>query len=305
MNSASRTPPLISVILPTHNRAEMLQRSVESVLNQSRQDFEIIIISDGSTDNTPDVVASFNDSRIRLFQHEVSKGASAARNTGLRAAKSKYIAFLDDDDEWLPDKLKIQMPVIEKSSPEVGLVYAWMEYFENGKSRGLRAPELRGDVFVEMLDKQAIGGCPTIIIKREVIERIGFFDESLPRGNDGNYWRRISKSYHVDFVPKVLANVYLDSKNRISHVSKKDLQNEIKALENRLEIFKSDFDNHLEQKANILTLIGMDYLIIGKFSFFFKYMRMLVDYNISWKNKAMCFGVNLRKAFSKFRQYIG
>lgn len=296
--------PLISVIIPTHNRAQELKRSVESVLKQTRQDFEIIIISDGSTDNTPDTVTSFNDPRIRFFQHEVCKGASAARNTGLRAAKGKYIAFLDDDDEWLPTKLEKQLPVIEKSPPEVGLVYAWMEYFKNGESRGLRAPELRGNVFVEMLDKQAIGGCPTIIIKREVIERIGFFDESLPRGNDGNYWRRITKYYNVDFVPKVLANVHLDSKNRISHISKRGLQNEVNTLENRLEIFKSDFDSHLEQKVNILTLIGMDYLLIAKPGCFFKYMHMMADCDISWKNKTVCFGVNLRKAFSRLRQYI-
>jgi glycosyltransferase involved in cell wall biosynthesis len=246
--------PKVSIIIPTHNRAEMVRRAIQSVLAQTWQgDMEIIVVSDGSTDNTEEVVKSFDDSRIRFFKHETSRGASAARNTGLRASCGKYIAFLDDDDEWTADKLEVQLPVIEGSPPEVGLVYAWMEYFCNGESQRVHAPVLRGDVFVEMLDKQAIGGCPTVIIKREVIDRVGFFDESLPRGNDGDYWRRISKRYHVNVVPKVLAKVYIGHVDRISVHSKKNLLSAIDALEKRLLVFSDDFKIYQEQKCTVLV----------------------------------------------------
>ena len=249
-------PPKVSVIIPTHNRAEMVQRAIQSVLAQTWQGtMEIIVVSDGSTDNTENVVNSFNDPRIRFFKHEKSRGASAARNTGLRASRGKYIAFLDDDDEWTSEKLEVQMPVIENSDTKVGLVYAWMEYFRDGKSDHVHAPELRGDVLVEMLDTQAIGGCPTIIIKREVIDTIGYFDESLPRGNDGDYWRRISKHYHVDYVPKILASIHIGHDDRISINSRRNLEAEIFAFERRLRIFENAFAKYPDRKTSVLCRI--------------------------------------------------
>ena len=123
----------VSVIIPTHNRAHMVRRAIESVLAQTWQDFEIVVISDGSKDSTDEVVASFVDNRIRLLKHERERGASAARNTGLQASSGGYIAFLDDDDEWLPDKLRVQLDAIRQSDSMTGLVYCWIEYVLEGK----------------------------------------------------------------------------------------------------------------------------------------------------------------------------
>lgn len=244
--------PKVSVVIPTRNRADMLYRAIRSVLEQSYGDFEIIVVSDASEDNTEEVVMSFDDSRIHYIRHEEAKGASAARNTAMRVAKGEYIAFLDDDDEWMPNKLEVQVPVIENTGTEVGLVYGWMEYFENGKSAGVRAPKVRGDVFAEMLDKQAIGGCPTILIKRGVIESTGYFDETLPRGNDGDYWRRICKNYHVDFVPQILAKVSISSPGRISTDSRESLRNHIRSARIRISKFRMEFDRYPEAEARLL-----------------------------------------------------
>lgn len=277
--------PLVSVIIPTHNRAEMLNRAIRSVLNQTFEDFEMIVVSDGSKDNTEQVVKSFDDSRIRFLKHETLRGASAARNTGLRAAQGEYIAFLDDDDEWMANKLEVQTPVIQKSRPEVGLVYAWMEYFENGKSVGVRAPELRGNVFVEMLDKQAIGGCPTIIIKREVIDNVGYFDESLPRGNDGDFIRRITKHYQVDYVPEVLVKVYLGHGDRISVNSKENIRNVVWALEKRLKDFEGEFRRHPRQEANVMAKISVNAFKIGQLRKGIAFLWRTAKSGASWRDK--------------------
>jgi glycosyltransferase involved in cell wall biosynthesis len=250
--SNANTLPHVSVIIPTHNREEMLHRAVDSVLRQNYEDFELIIVSDGSTDNTEHIVEAFNDPRITLLKHKTSRGASAARNTGMRIAKGKYIAFLDDDDEWTVNKLEVQMPIIENSSQETGLVYAWMEYFHNGKSLNVCTPKLRGNVFVEMLDRQAIGGCPTIIIKREVINKVGYFDEELPRGNDGDFIRRIAKHFEVDYVSEILCKVHIGHLDRIGVNSKESLRNHIKSAMTRLSKFREDFKPYPEAESKIL-----------------------------------------------------
>ena len=188
----------------------------------------------------------------------------------MRCAKGEFITFLDDDDEWMPNKLEIQVPVIENSSADVGLVYGWMEYFKDGKSAGVRSPKLRGDVFVEMLDKQAIGGCPTTIIKREVVDRIGYFDESLPRGNDGDYWRRVTKQYHVDFVPQIVAKVSISSPNRISTDSKESLRNHIKSARIRMSKFRAEFNQYPEAEARLLYNIMKTHVRINEYKEAFK-----------------------------------
>src|SRR5258705_10332336 len=109
--------PKVSVIIPTYNRAECLRSAITNVLNQTFQDFEIVVVDDSSQDHTREVVNSLDDKRIKYIRHERNKGVAAARNTGVSNAKGDYIAFLDDDDEWFPEKLKKQCAVLEASSP--------------------------------------------------------------------------------------------------------------------------------------------------------------------------------------------
>src|SRR5262247_210211 len=105
--------PKVSVIIPTHNRAEFLRSAIISVLNQTFQDFEIIIIDDASKDHTREVIANFKDTRIEVIHNQISKGAAGARNIGLMNTGCEYVAFLDDDDEWLPEKLKMQICLLD------------------------------------------------------------------------------------------------------------------------------------------------------------------------------------------------
>ena len=115
--------PQVTVIIPAYNRAYVISRSIASVLAQTYPYFEIIVVDDGSVDNTEAVVKSFKDSRIKYIRHEVNKGISAVRNTGINEAAGEYIAFLDSDDEWLPTKLEKQMHILKNKSLRVSVAY--------------------------------------------------------------------------------------------------------------------------------------------------------------------------------------
>jgi len=117
--------PTVSVIISTYNRAYLIDRFIQSVLNQTYQDFELIVVDDGSTDNTEDIIRQFQekDKRIKYIKHDKNKGGSAERNTGIKNSVGKYIAFQDSDDEWFPEKLEKQMEVFKNTSSKVGVVY--------------------------------------------------------------------------------------------------------------------------------------------------------------------------------------
>ena len=120
--------PLVSVIIPTHNRADLVPLAIQSVLQQTYTNLECIVVDDASTDNTEETVRTIIDERIIYLRHENNKHASAARNTGIKYARGEFIAFLDDDDEWLPTKLEKQVPFLLNLHEKVGMIYCWMDY---------------------------------------------------------------------------------------------------------------------------------------------------------------------------------
>ena len=262
----------VSVIIPTFNREKLLKRSIKSVLNQTYPNLECLVVDDGSTDNTKDVIMNFNDNRINYIKHKLNKHASAARNTGIQAAKGDYIAFLDDDDEWLPEKLKKQVYLLEQSSINIGLVYCWMTYLIGEKELYNYTPTLKGYIFNDMLDKQAIGNSSTLLVRRNIIGEIGGFDESLPRGNDGDFIRRVCRKYEVDYVPEVLVKVYTGHGNqRISSNNKESIKNAIKGEKIKFSKFHKELNALPEQKSNIYTHIGNHYAALRHFKSAFRY----------------------------------
>lgn len=255
---------MISVIIPTHNRLKMLKRAISSVEKQTFKNYEIIIISDGSTDGTNDYLCSIKNDKIKFYINETSKGASGARNIGLDHAKGDYIAFLDDDDEWFVNHLELLFQKLSNSNDKVGLVYGWIDYYENDKLINSKHPKLKGNIFKEMLDKQAITNSSVLMIKSRVLDTIIGFDEKLLRGNDGDFIRRISKFYNVDFVPKVLCKVHVGHEDRITLNNPKNLNNEINSYFERLKKFKRDFDKYPLKRSNILLKISISYLKLGR-----------------------------------------
>jgi glycosyltransferase involved in cell wall biosynthesis len=202
--------PTVSVIIPTYNRAALLKRAVESVLNQSYQDFEIIIVDDASTDDTREIVRLFEDRRITYLRQEKNGGEAAARNTGIGRATGKYIASHDSDDEWMPEKLAKQMRVFEGTSETLGVVYTGFSRIEGAMRRYFPLSSVKktdGDIHHEILKGNFVG-TPTTLIKRECFEKAGLFDEKLSHLVDWEMWIRISAYYQFRYVSEPLVVSY-------------------------------------------------------------------------------------------------
>jgi len=213
--------PKVSVILPTYNRASFIGRAIQSVLNQTYRDFELIIVDDGSTDDTERVVKSFSDERIYYVKHEVNKGAAAARNTGLKMARGEFIAFQDSDDEWLPYKLQKQVEVFERVHHKVGVVYSNMNIVDEYGKKYLWSP-IRfapedGIVYDKLLldliyltgktNFRGLGiDLVTSLIRKDCFCKVGMFDEKLPRWIDMELFLWISKLHYFYCIDEPLVN---------------------------------------------------------------------------------------------------
>ncbi|MFQ5769234.1 MAG: glycosyltransferase family 2 protein, partial [bacterium] len=129
--------PFFTVVIPTHNRAELLKEAIQSVLAQTFSDFELIVVDDHSTDNTRDVIASFRDSRIKYVLNDRTTGGAGTRNAGIFRAQGEWVAFLDDDDVWLPQKLALQYNKIQDVDDSVGLVYCGYATYDFDEKRDI------------------------------------------------------------------------------------------------------------------------------------------------------------------------
>jgi glycosyltransferase involved in cell wall biosynthesis len=196
----------VSVIIPTYNRAHLIAETILSALEQSLADREIIVVDDGSTDETSEVLRTFEDKVIYIRQ--ANSGPAKARNTGIRMARGKYIAFLDSDDIWLPEKLELQNHTLEHNSHQ-GLVFTDVMWFSNGQ---VMVPSLRdkyqlhtGDVFEKLLFDNWIA-TSSVLVKRECLEEVGGFDEDpqIMFVEDWNLWIRLAKRFKFGMVDRVL-----------------------------------------------------------------------------------------------------
>jgi len=203
------------VVIPTYNRADLVQRSVQSVLNQTYRDFEIVVVDDGSTDATREAVTQFCDARLRYVRHEANRGVAAARNTGIEAARGECVAFNDSDDEWMPHKLERQMGVLSTVDERVGVVYSdmWRVHGSDGRRRKYyRAQHIMPADGV--VHERALGfgiGCyvQTAVIRRECFEKAGMFDEGIAPLEDTEFIMRVSRHYHFYHIAEPLVTQFM------------------------------------------------------------------------------------------------
>ena len=205
--------PFFTVVIPTHNRSALLKRAIESVLNQTFSDFELIIVDDYSSDNTSSVVKSFTDKRISYMLNNRTKGACGARNTGIFAANGKWIAFLDDDDVWLPEKLDYQQRVAKTQGGSIGLICTDYVIFKGeGRKPVFFKNRPSGWVRDKILVGECIGCLSSTCIRKDILVNIDGFDEAFPSSQDQDLWLRTSAVAEFCSVPKTLVQMHQDNR---------------------------------------------------------------------------------------------
>ena len=205
--------PKISVIIPTYNRGNLIENTIKGVIDQTYTDWELLIVDDGSTDNTKEIVGEFikNDKRIKYFYEENSGCPSVPRNLGIEKASGEYVAFLDSDDEWFPTKLEKQLAVFENSdNPKLGVVacYAYIKDNKTGKIISEHNKYYKGNALKEILKNYGLI-CTTscVMTKLSILKEVGPFDSIFKVYDDNDMWLRISeKGYEFDYVQEYLLN---------------------------------------------------------------------------------------------------
>jgi len=197
--------PLVSIILPTWNRALLLPRALNSIKAQSFCDYEIVVIDDGSEDNTRQVIST-HDAPVRYY-YQANGGVASARNLGVEKATGQWVAFLDSDDSWMCEKLLLQMQALAQN-PDVSMVFSDYEVWDES----LSPPEMvqircypGKDTSYSALTRHNFVGTLTVVVQRQSIEAIGGFDVGLKRGSDYDAWLRIARKQRIMRVPGVLA----------------------------------------------------------------------------------------------------
>lgn len=200
--------PLISVIMPAYNSERFIAETLETVLAQTYRNIEVIVVDDGSKDSTPDIVRGFvaRDPRVRLMQ-QANSGSPVARNAGFAASRGAFVAPVDSDDLWFPDKLEQQLAVFAQNGPEVGLVYSWSLYVDaQGKPLGsYSAFAEEGKVFLQMFCHNFVNNGSVPLIRRAAIEQTGGYQNDCVEDADlfmriGDKWEfRVARQFHVAY----------------------------------------------------------------------------------------------------------
>lgn len=207
-NEPTARVPRVSVILPTYNRAQYLPQAVNSVLRQSFDDLELIVVDDASDDDTKSIIERISDRRLRYIRHERNRGGSAARNTGIAAAHGMYVAFQDSDDIWLSDKLARQMAVAGEGKPTPEVIYCAYTKQTAGATHYVpdpRLPRRDGEILPQLLAGNFVG-TPTLVVRRSLLQEIGGFDESLGRFQDWELVIRLAGVARFHLVDEPLVN---------------------------------------------------------------------------------------------------
>lgn len=207
--------PTVSVVIPTYNRAHLVARAIQSVIEQTLDDWELLLVDDGSTDDTQSVVNGFRESRMRYLRDEVNRGAQVARNTGIRESRGEYVAFLDSDDEWLPQYAESLLEAFLRDTVgDLGVVLCGGVIAEHPSGNVIKvvSPKpLRGWVYEDLLTRDYRGLKNTFMVKKSAIVFEPAFDESLRSSQDLDFLIRMAKISRFDFVPELLVRKYRHS----------------------------------------------------------------------------------------------
>ena len=273
MNNRASNQPLVSVILPTYNRAYIVSKALQSVLSQTYRNFEVIVIDDGSTDNTKEIITNISckDSRVKYFRNNENKGPAGARNVGINLAKGELIAFIDDD-EWFPNKLEKQDNLLQTLPENFAVVYSGFYKVIGAKKIYIPSKNIypREGRILNSLLKGNFVDTPSILVRKSALLDVGLFDERLSMLEDWELAIRLSKKYQFKLIDEPLYISY-DSSNS---VNKQEGAVLARTLEYSLEKHIDDFKKDKKTLAFIYFLCGKNYILDNQKKIGLKYLKL-------------------------------
>lgn len=273
------TGPLVSVVIPTYNRAGMLMEAIDSVFSQTYQNFELIVVDDGSSDNTLDKLREISDARLVVVAGEHG-GASAARNLGVRSARGELIAFLDSDDLFTPRKLQAIVDMF-LGRPELIMVYShWRQDNLNTNTSMLLEPTSEGDIRHDLLMCSLIV-VPTVVLKKEVFLRAGGFNSEMQIAEDYDLWCRVSSFGQVGLIREPLSIVRLHKNNTFMEAF-----NALRCRVKVVEHFFDGFDVHGLRPKRIYiakALYDVNYLFLNQRRIFSWFIIICLSMLLDWE----------------------
>lgn len=249
---------LVSVNVTTYNRVELLERCIDSILRQTYPNLEVIVVDDCSTDHTSALMDRLvnEDKRIRYIRHDKNKGNAHARNTALQNCRGYYVAFMDDDDEWIdPEKLSKQVNIFENSQNErLGIVCSGVKIIDAQGHETERIESKPKNLTLHLLKKNGIIHNSTVLTKRDIMLKVGGFDIKMPRGVDSEFFRTVVVKYKYDvhFMPDVTA-AYHEHNNVRMTTNKKNAASI--TMKGNLHVIAKHFPSYLAHPSALLNRI--------------------------------------------------
>lgn len=296
---------LISVVITTYKRpVEILKRAIGSVIMQSYRNLELFIVNDAPLDtklsnDINELIQLYQDERITYIVHPKNMGACQARNTGIDKASGEFIAFLDDDDEWLPDKLEKQLEYTDNE--EIGIVYcSWYIVHENGFKQLHHPKIVYNNFYREILKSNFIGSTSFPLLRLKAVIECGKFDINLVSNQDYDLWIRILKKYQLKFVKDPLVNYYLSSDSTF----RKNNDIYIKGNMYIIEKYKNDFMKFSDAYSYHLNNIALTMLLKHDFKFYRYYKCKAFKFNFLNTNNYFILAIKVLNKLKRILDYI-
>ncbi len=263
-----------SAIITTFNRRELARKAIQSICDQTYKNFELIVLDNSSQDGTDEMVKTFDDPRIVYVRHP-QMTIAAARNLGVRTARGEFVGFLDDDDEWLPNKLELQVGLFDRSSESIALVYGGFHRVTvDGRIYATFVPRLRGKAFDGYFCGHDVltGSASNPLIRKSAFDISGFYDERIKSSEDWEMYLRLARDFEFDFIEDPVVNIRAHAGPRRGDRSEDAAQAEIIACEE----FKDYLSKYPACHAYYLQTIGGKYCRIGKSAVGRKYLQQAI-----------------------------
>lgn len=261
----------VSVIIPCYNAEDFIKEAIESVLSQSFQNFEILVVDNNSKDQSKAIIESFQDDRVKYLKQEI-QGEAAARNKGIEEASGEYIAFLDADDLWKTNKLEEHIK-IHDANPDYGLSYSNCDYMlkDDGTLHTMIRLGFTGTVYYNLLAENFIITPSSVVVKKSVLDKVGNFNNTYINGTDYDMWLRIAKKHKIIFLEEPLS-IYRQHDGQITHTT--DIE---RIIENNKTIIETNLVDHFDFFEHVKLTKLKKQKINYKFKYLFFIRKILQD----------------------------